>query len=1137
MGLGFCTGLAHAQLPSLPAWKRPATPASVTALPAGFDSFSVSFAADPSANSPQIAEWTRTAGPDESIVLTGENLTSFTGVSAGKDTRFVAQGRDGQLREAQILRLSGQRAAVTLPATLPAWSFYFLWAKNQTGFSRPVAINRADAWWVGPKDANRGQTISVHGRNLARNNGTAESWVYIEPTAGGAGQWATVSAVNPYRVSFAVPTALPNGNYSVWVHNGHGGDYGWSDPVPMTVVNEATFSDAAVLNVLDYGAVANDTLDDGPAVQAAIYAASQSPNSRTVYIPAGTFILKTSLSPRDSVRLKGAGKTLTTLRCSNYYSANSYGMMLTNGSANFTIQDLTFDANRTMKGYISTVLYLRGCYNLKMLNVRVLAQDFAPLDFHLSNRVTLKNCDLIGKSDFGGTAREIYIDSTNFYLTNDIQAAIFFWGSTGVSITNSTCQDFDNSNPNSGDGWGEGRFIAIADTWNINQNYYIGNNTTTDLTVRPAWWNQNAGEQILWEGGNVDFRGSPVSSGSSTATFSTTIATEPGRVAVITKGTGYGQIRTVAALSAATNTITVDKPWTVLPDATSQIDMGKFNDHFIIYKNYLDAKARAATNADHIASAAIEPFGGTTNLIVAGNTAHETRAFFPNWTLYNQLGSGYVMQPNFFNLCVGNTIQNNRYGYSSISGWFEPTVAPNETPFVGNVVRGNQFQGVLAGVVGYGTAGVVVPSIEMGIYERNTATDAPIGVEPGGDLVSNQVFRKNTFSAGTVSLTSVALGANPSSVLRQNTWAGYATTYANADADLDTHIEAPYHVFELTAQAGAAAFDTVFSIWNAGRVPINVKLAEGVTWLTPVQNATGTIATENDTQLVKLRVNPVLPAGVYAASLTVTAGFMKAVYSVNLTVSGVLPKLISVKNGLWNDPTTWNLNRLPTPADSVIIDQPHSITVGTATARHVQYRNQSALVFSSPPAALSLGFPVTVSDPESATTTPPAAITATIFGNTIPANPVASDADAVELGVKFRSSIAGKIVAIRFYRGITSSAGYSVHLWQNTGTVLATAIVPTDPNPVPGWQEVPFSTPVSVSAGQIYVASYYAPSGGYAFAANSLTNGLTNLNLTAVAGSANNGNGVYRYGTGGGFPNQSFQNSNYFVDVVFVGTP
>jgi hypothetical protein len=1143
--LGFLTGLfmwagiAQSQTLRLPAWQRPLIPPTVTVLPAGFDSFSIIFGTEPpAANAPQIAEWTRTAGPDESIVLTGETLTSFTGLSAGKDTRFVTQGRDGVPHEAQILRLDGQKAAVTLPVKLPAWSFYFLWAKNQNGFSRPIAINRADAWWVGPKDVARGSTVSVHGRNLAHDNGTAQSWVYIEPATGGTGQWATVSAMNPYRVSFTVPTSLTNGNYTVWVHNGHGGQYGWSDPVPMTVFDDVTFDDAAVLNILDYGAIANDNLDDSQAVQAAMRAAENSPTHKTVYIPAGTFIFTTSVYPGSGIRLKGAGKNLTILKCSDTYSADSYGMMLTNGLANYTIQDLTFDANRTMKGWIGSVLYLRFCYNLRLINVKINALGYDPVDFHGCDRVFLTNCDLIGKINFGGTSNEVYIDGTNFYLTNDIQGSLFFWGSTGVSITNSTCQDFDNSNPDSGDGWGEGRFVAISDNWGINQNYYMANNTTTDLTVRPAWWNQNAGEQILWEGGNVDFRGSPVGSATATATFSTTALPQPGRVAVITKGTGYGQIRTISAVAGTT--ITVDKPWNVQPDATSQIDIGKFNNHFVIYKNYLDAKARAATNTDHIASAAIQPYGGTTNLIVDGNTAHQTRAFLPNWTLSNALNAGHLMQPDFFNLFVNNQIQNNRYGYVPIAGWPESAPAPKETPFVGNILRGNTFQNMLEAPISFQTTGSGVPAVEMSIYERNTATNTPTGVGEGGFIASNQIYRKNNFSAGSpVSLTSVAIGPNPTSALRENTWTGYATTYANTDEDLDAHIEAPYHVLELTAQAGAAAFDTLFRIWNAGKVPLNITLAEGVTWLTPVQNATGTIATENDTQLVKLRVSPiVLPAGVYAANLTVTAGFSKAVYSVNLTVGGKLPKLISVKNGSWHDPATWNIARVPTPADSVIIDQPHSVTVGVgAQAKHVLQRAKSGLVFSSPLASLSLGFPVVTTDPESATTTSSVAVTTTLFGNSTPIIGDYNDPLSVELGVKFKSDISGEIKAVRFYRRVGSSNGYTVHLWKANGTLLATATVPVDPNLVPGWQQIYLQTPVNISANETYIASYLAPSGQYAFAVDGLSAAITKRNLTALAGLTNGGNGVYIYGNGGGFPTNTYRNTNYFVDVLFVGTP
>jgi hypothetical protein len=39
--------------------------------------------------------------------------------------------------------------------------------------------------------------------------------------------------------------------------------------------------------------------------------------------------------------------------------------------------------------------------------------------------------------------------------------------------------------------------------------------------------------------------------------------------------------------------------------------------------------------------------------------------------------------------------------------------------------------------------------------------------------------------------------------------------------------------------------------------------------------------------------------------------------------------------------------------------------------------------------------------------------------------------------------------------------------------------------------------------------------------------------LTAPAGN----NGLFRYGAGGGFPNGSWNSTNYFVDVLFRAAP
>lgn len=144
------------------------------------------------------------------------------------------------------------------------------------------------------------------------------------------------------------------------------------------------------------------------------------------------------------------------------------------------------------------------------------------------------------------------------------------------------------------------------------------------------------------------------------------------------------------------------------------------------------------------------------------------------------------------------------------------------------------------------------------------------------------------------------------------------------------------------------------------------------------------------------------------------------------------------------------------------------------------------------------------------------------------------DTDPIELGVKFRSTQAGSITGIRFYKGGTSNGGsHTGSLWSAAGTRLATATFTAES--ASGWQQALFSDPVPVSAGTTYVASYFAPTGRYSVSDNYFTSPVTNGPLTALANGADGPNGVYRVG-GTGFPNQQYQSSNYWVDVVFTST-
>jgi hypothetical protein len=145
---------------------------------------------------------------------------------------------------------------------------------------------------------------------------------------------------------------------------------------------------------------------------------------------------------------------------------------------------------------------------------------------------------------------------------------------------------------------------------------------------------------------------------------------------------------------------------------------------------------------------------------------------------------------------------------------------------------------------------------------------------------------------------------------------------------------------------------------------------------------------------------------------------------------------------------------------------------------------------------------------------------------------IASDSNPVELGVRFRADTAGVITGVRFYKGADNTGTHTGSLWTNSGTLLATATFSAES--VSGWQEVLFDAPVPVAANTTYVASYHTNSGNYAvgggyFAAA----GNDSPPLHALASGVDGLNGVYSYGPGG-FPSQSFNASNYWVDVVFA---
>jgi len=150
-----------------------------------------------------------------------------------------------------------------------------------------------------------------------------------------------------------------------------------------------------------------------------------------------------------------------------------------------------------------------------------------------------------------------------------------------------------------------------------------------------------------------------------------------------------------------------------------------------------------------------------------------------------------------------------------------------------------------------------------------------------------------------------------------------------------------------------------------------------------------------------------------------------------------------------------------------------------------------------------------------------------------PATPSNADTSSVELGVKFTSDVDGQVTGIRFYKGTGNTGTHIGNLWTLTGTRLATVTFTNES--ATGWQQATFSTPVPITAGTVYVASYLAPTGRYAADSNYFNSaGVDSPPLHALKSGQAGGDGVYAYGSTSSFPTNTFKAANYWVDVVFA---
>jgi hypothetical protein len=215
--------------------------------------------------------------------------------------------------------------------------------------------------------------------------------------------------------------------------------------------------------------------------------------------------------------------------------------------------------------------------------------------------------------------------------------------------------------------------------------------------------------------------------------------------------------------------------------------------------------------------------------------------------------------------------------------------------------------------------------------------------------------------------------------------------------------------------------------------------------------------------------------------------------------------------------------------------------VSAPTSGTVAFNAQTSIVTFTPTSGFTGngGFSYSISDGNGGTASAnvaltvaqPSAMQSLFAANATPSTITENDPDSVELGMKFTASAAGIVDGIRFYKGPENIGVHTGSLWTNTGTLLGSLTFTNET--ASGWQSASFSTPISITAGTTYVVSYHS-AGHYSADGNYFSSSVSSGNLTAPSSTTSGGNGVYAYSSGTAFPTDTYNASNYWVDVVYA---
>lgn len=359
----------------------------------------------------------------------------------------------------------------------------------------------------------------------------------------------------------------------------------------------------------------------------------------------------------------------------------------------------------------------------RLVNCTISVRAPATIDFP-----TTSSCFMTGNSITAPYAdalnnTSIYIDNNDFYGTDLADQLVHTGGSKNVTFTNNTGQHLNPAGTNAEKGHGR-FFVAECNIYGSQRNVYIAGNTTPTAFTNPESFGD--GELFLSDGALCS------SSSLATAATSTsvTITDVPSstwantRHAVITGGLGEGQSRLITNADAGTKVLTVDPPWDLVPDTTSRINICGFWSDVVIYNNQVTGGYASSTDVEQGDSQGFNLFTGANNFIADGNTFTNMFYGYSEWAISTVASLTQGMCPLFFNLVQNNTFS---HCHSGIRTVVDSPLDSETAAMLGNVRRNNTWTSL----------------VRNGWYFLDIAADVDLEVMQGCTLTGMQYGLKS----------------------------------------------------------------------------------------------------------------------------------------------------------------------------------------------------------------------------------------------------------------------------------------------------------------------------------------------------------------------------------------------------------